>query len=93
MYYILFHFFSKCLNQFANCTFSSLVVSEVAPRSLSLGMEFPERSKRPAIICDFFAKGWCIRGSSCRFLHVKDDPDTSSKQHVEEKSDERDKGA
>lgn len=74
-------------------SFSRLVVSEVAPRSLSLGMEFSERNKRPAIICDFFTKGWCIRGSSCRFLHVKDNPDRSSEQHAEEKGNEHDKGA
>ncbi|OWM91207.1 hypothetical protein CDL15_Pgr000151 [Punica granatum] len=71
---------------------SRLAAPEVAPRSLPLGMELTERNKRPAIICGFFVKGWCIRGSSCRFLHVKDNPDSSSKQPVEEKRNERDKG-
>ncbi|XP_021294300.1 protein FRIGIDA-ESSENTIAL 1 isoform X2 [Herrania umbratica] len=40
--------------------------------SLSPGAELDSGSKRPAIICDFFARGWCIKGSSCRFLHIKD---------------------
>ncbi|KAL2980257.1 hypothetical protein AAZX31_13G219800 [Glycine max] len=41
-------------------------------RSLSPGAEIKDGNKRPRIICDFFAKGWCIRGSSCSFLHIKD---------------------
>lgn len=28
-------------------------------------------SKRPAILCNFFARGWCIKGSLCKFLHQK----------------------
>lgn len=24
------------------------------------------------IICDFFVKGWCVKGSSCKFIHKKD---------------------
>lgn len=39
---------------------------------MSLSAEIKDGNKRPAIICDFFAKGWCIRGSSCSFLHVND---------------------
>lgn len=35
-------------------------------------MEIKEGNKRPALICDFFAKGWCIKGNSCRFRHIKD---------------------
>ncbi|KAL9456026.1 hypothetical protein AB3S75_005283 [Citrus x aurantiifolia] len=42
-------------------------------RSLSPGAEIKDGNKRPAVICDFFTKGWCIKGNSCRFLHVKDD--------------------
>ncbi|XP_038995660.1 protein FRIGIDA-ESSENTIAL 1-like [Hibiscus syriacus] len=38
--------------------------------SLSPGID--SESKRPALICDFFARGWCIKGSSCTFLHIKD---------------------
>ena len=33
--------------------------------------ELDNTSKRPAILCDFFARGWCIKGSSCKFLHQK----------------------
>ncbi|XP_043689733.1 protein FRIGIDA-ESSENTIAL 1-like isoform X2 [Telopea speciosissima] len=51
---------------------SSFPTSQLRPRSLSPGAEFEDRNKRPAIVCDFFAKGWCVKGSSCRFLHVKD---------------------
>ncbi|XVF27606.1 hypothetical protein REPUB_Repub14bG0122800 [Reevesia pubescens] len=40
--------------------------------SLSPDVEFNGGSKRPALICDFFARGWCIKGSSCKFLHIKD---------------------
>ncbi|KAK4769992.1 hypothetical protein SAY87_030524 [Trapa incisa] len=71
---------------------SRVVMSEVAPGSLSPYMEFSERNKRPAIICDFFMKGWCIRGSSCRFLHVKENPVCSSEHHVKEKDSKHDKG-
>lgn len=41
-------------------------------RSLSPSANMEDGNKRPAIVCNFFAKGWCIRGSSCRFLHIKD---------------------
>ncbi|CAN1280885.1 Protein FRIGIDA-ESSENTIAL 1 [Linum perenne] len=40
-------------------------------RSVSPAPDSSNVSKRQAIVCDFFAKGWCIKGSSCRFLHVK----------------------
>ncbi|CAN1327203.1 Protein FRIGIDA-ESSENTIAL 1 [Linum perenne] len=33
--------------------------------------ELNNSNKRQALVCDFFARGWCIRGSSCKFLHVK----------------------
>lgn len=39
---------------------------------MSPSAEIQDGNKRPAIICSFFAKGWCIRGTSCRFLHIKD---------------------
>nr|GMD93107.1 protein FRIGIDA-ESSENTIAL 1-like isoform X1 [Ipomoea batatas] len=55
-------------------------VPQLRPRSLSPGAEFNDKNKRPAIICDFFAKGWCIKGSSCRFLHVRDNAANSSKE-------------
>ncbi|XWS15766.1 hypothetical protein CRYUN_Cryun34aG0030200 [Craigia yunnanensis] len=40
--------------------------------SLSPGADLNSGNKRPALVCDFFARGWCIKGSSCRFLHIKD---------------------
>ncbi|KAJ4981009.1 hypothetical protein NE237_031846 [Protea cynaroides] len=51
---------------------SSFPTSQIRPRSLSPGAEVEDRNKRSALVCDFFARGWCIKGSSCRFLHVKD---------------------
>lgn len=42
--------------------------------------ETNDPNKRPAIVCDFFAKGWCIRGTSCRFIHTKDSPKNSHPQ-------------
>ncbi|XP_062095753.1 protein FRIGIDA-ESSENTIAL 1 isoform X2 [Humulus lupulus] len=51
---------------------SRLAASEIETRSHSPGAEIMDQNKRPAVICDFYAKGWCIKGSSCRFLHVKD---------------------
>lgn len=46
---------------------------ETRARSLSPGGEFKDgQNKRAAVICEFYAKGWCIKGSSCRFLHKKD---------------------
>lgn len=47
--------------------------SGVRPRSQSPTLDLNNGAKRPAMICDFFAKGWCIKGSSCRFLHVKNE--------------------
>ncbi|ESW20133.1 hypothetical protein PHAVU_006G183400 [Phaseolus vulgaris] len=49
-------------------------------RSLSPSAENKNRNKRPKIICDFFAKGWCIRGSSCSFLHIKDSVDKTDQE-------------
>ncbi|WOL10423.1 hypothetical protein Cni_G19178 [Canna indica] len=42
------------------------------PRSSSPATEYESANKRPEIICSFFVKGWCIRGNSCRFLHIKE---------------------
>ncbi|KAL2341867.1 hypothetical protein Fmac_009807 [Flemingia macrophylla] len=57
-------------------------VKQVAlrPRSLSPSAEIKDRNKRPRIVCDFFAKGWCIRGNSCSFLHMKDTLDTTDQE-------------
>lgn len=49
-----------------------LVASEIETGSHSPGAEIKDQNKRSAVVCDFHAKGWCIKGSSCRFLHVKD---------------------
>ncbi|KAG6504869.1 hypothetical protein ZIOFF_037217 [Zingiber officinale] len=35
-------------------------------------IQHERENKNPAIVCDFFAQGWCIKGSSCRFLHKKE---------------------
>ncbi|KAF4349636.1 hypothetical protein F8388_003664 [Cannabis sativa] len=51
---------------------SRLVASGKETGRHSPGVEIMDQNKRPAVICDFYAKGWCIKGSSCRFLHVKD---------------------
>lgn len=60
------------------------------PRSLSPGAEFEDGNKRPAVICDFFAKGWCIKGKSCRFLHIRD---VTSQQLVGAEADANQKTA
>lgn len=52
--------------------FSRLAAPDTRIRSLSPDAEIRDGNKRPAVICDFFAQGWCVRGSSCRFLHIKD---------------------
>ncbi|KAG2687659.1 hypothetical protein I3760_09G062000 [Carya illinoinensis] len=52
--------------------FSRLASPDTRIRSLSPDAEIKDGNKRPAVICDFFAQGWCVRGSSCRFLHIKD---------------------
>lgn len=47
---------------------------------MSPSAEIKITNKRPKIICDFFAKGWCIRGSSCSFLHIKDTVDKTDQE-------------
>ncbi|TYI27379.1 hypothetical protein ES332_A05G174100v1 [Gossypium tomentosum] len=51
--------------------------------SLYPGAEFNSENKRPALICDFFARGWCVKGSSCKFIHIKDSG-TNPRQQSEE---------
>ncbi|XP_020092710.1 zinc finger CCCH domain-containing protein 36-like isoform X2 [Ananas comosus] len=41
-------------------------------RSSSPGTPLENSTKKPAVICDFFARGWCIKGNSCTFLHQKE---------------------
>ncbi|XP_044497100.1 protein FRIGIDA-ESSENTIAL 1 isoform X2 [Mangifera indica] len=52
--------------------------------SLPPGAEIKDADKRPAVICDFFTKGWCIKGNSCRFIHLKDDANNTSQQPKED---------
>lgn len=39
---------------------------------LSPCVDFNDKNKQPAIICDFFSRELCIEGSYCRFLHIRD---------------------
>ncbi|XP_073272329.1 protein FRIGIDA-ESSENTIAL 1-like isoform X2 [Primulina huaijiensis] len=59
----------------------------VTPRDSSYGAEFDIGNKRARIVCEFHAKGWCIRGKSCKFLHINEGLDaagqkTSSSVHM-----------
>ncbi|KAJ6728560.1 PROTEIN FRIGIDA-ESSENTIAL 1 [Salix koriyanagi] len=60
--------------------FSRLVASGTRARSISPSTELRDGNKRAAVVCDFFSKGWCIRGSSCRFLHTTNKADNISQQ-------------
>ncbi|KAM7254775.1 hypothetical protein ACFE04_020016 [Oxalis oulophora] len=60
---------------------SRLATGDIKAESSSPGANLKNGSKRPAMMCDFYAKGWCIKGSSCKFLHVKDDVDNVNQQH------------
>ncbi|KAI3800409.1 hypothetical protein L1987_28500 [Smallanthus sonchifolius] len=65
----------------------------IRPRSLSPAMGTNEENKRPALVCDFFAKGWCIKGTSCRFRHIKDPPiNVVDQQNEPQKSQPQDEG-
>ncbi|XVE51374.1 hypothetical protein DITRI_Ditri02bG0035100 [Diplodiscus trichospermus] len=63
---------------------SRSAASQTSTGSLSSHADFNSGNKRPALICDFFARGWCIKGSSCRFLHVKDSVNNSRQQPEED---------
>ncbi|KAL3643454.1 hsp70 nucleotide exchange factor fes1 [Castilleja foliolosa] len=41
-------------------------------REPSSSAELDRENKRLKIVCEFHAKGWCVKGNSCRFLHIKD---------------------
>lgn len=45
------------------------------------GGKEPEQ-KRAAILCKFFAQGWCYKGKSCKFLHVKENSNGTSQQQA-----------
>lgn len=51
---------------------TSFTLPQTRLRSLSPGTDLDAMNKKPAVMCNFFAKGWCIKGDSCKFLHVKD---------------------
>ncbi|GAB4831169.1 hsp70 nucleotide exchange factor fes1, variant 2 [Ancistrocladus abbreviatus] len=55
-------------------------VPQVKPSALSPSADYKDVNKRPAMLCDFFAKGWCIKGSSCRFIHKRDHVSNSSQK-------------
>ncbi|XP_039052954.1 protein FRIGIDA-ESSENTIAL 1-like [Hibiscus syriacus] len=44
---------------------------ETSTAGLSPGIEFNSENKHPALICEFFVKGRCIKGSSCKYIHIK----------------------
>lgn len=49
-------------------------------------IQHEHENKNHAIVCNFFAQGWCIKGSSCRFLHKKEVVGNSSLEAQEGKS-------
>ncbi|MCE0481935.1 hsp70 nucleotide exchange factor fes1 [Datura stramonium] len=49
-----------------------LGVQETWARSLSRTADSSGGNKRPADRCEFYSRGWCINGSLCRFLHIRD---------------------
>ncbi|XP_047968672.1 uncharacterized protein LOC125212517 [Salvia hispanica] len=52
-----------------------LHAAKIRFRDPSPSAEIDRESKKIRMVCEFHAKGWCIRGKSCRFLHTKDAPD------------------
>ncbi|KAL6567393.1 hsp70 nucleotide exchange factor fes1 [Orobanche gracilis] len=57
-----------------------LHVPQIRFREPSSSAECDRENKKLKIICEFHAKGWCIKGSSCRFLHIKDGLDVVDKK-------------
>ncbi|XP_031742828.1 protein FRIGIDA-ESSENTIAL 1 [Cucumis sativus] len=65
---------------------SRSTASKKRSRSLTPVADVNGEEKHPAAaICDFYAKGWCIKGSSCSFLHIKNNA-YGSDQHSEERA-------
>lgn len=52
--------------------FLRLHVPQIRFRDPSSSAEFDGENKKLRMVCEFHAKGWCIKGNSCRFLHIKD---------------------
>ncbi|KAJ8556210.1 hypothetical protein K7X08_022968 [Anisodus acutangulus] len=63
-------------------TSSRLDVQETRARCLSPAADSSGGSKRAAGRCEFYSRGRCINGSSCRFVHVKDPVTSHSKDGV-----------
>ncbi|KFK24426.1 hypothetical protein AALP_AAs55026U000500 [Arabis alpina] len=61
-------------------TLSRFPAPGITPNSFSLVKE--SEQKRAALLCKFFAKGWCMKGNSCKFLHVKENLNHTSQQQV-----------
>ncbi|KAL6562116.1 hsp70 nucleotide exchange factor fes1 [Orobanche gracilis] len=57
-----------------------LHLPQIRFREPSSSAECDRGNKKLKIICEFHAKGWCIKGSSCRFLHIKDGLDAVDKK-------------
>lgn len=66
-----------------NYKFLRLHASQIRSRDPLPSSEFGRESKKLRIVCEFDAKGWCIRGNSCRFLHTNDGPDAVMKKTEE----------
>ncbi|PKA62841.1 Zinc finger CCCH domain-containing protein 27 [Apostasia shenzhenica] len=56
------------------------------PRSPSPRASHDNMNKKPAMICQFYAKGWCIKGKLCKFLHQNDGNVTADQQAKEDKA-------
>ncbi|CAI9760184.1 unnamed protein product [Fraxinus pennsylvanica] len=59
-----------------------LNVSQTRPRDFSSNIELTGGIKRQRIACEFHAKGWCIKGNTCRFLHIKEGAVDASTGHL-----------
>ncbi|KAK8961449.1 Zinc finger CCCH domain-containing protein 36 [Platanthera guangdongensis] len=57
------------------------------PRSSSPGSDPDRMNKRIASVCVFYARGWCIKGKSCKFLHQKDGDSVAELQVKEDSVD------
>ncbi|KAL3851341.1 hypothetical protein ACJIZ3_013223 [Penstemon smallii] len=57
-----------------------LHVPQIRLRDSSSSAEYDGENKRQKIVCEFHAKGWCIKGNSCRFLHINERLDSAVKK-------------
>ncbi|KAJ9565853.1 hypothetical protein OSB04_001819 [Centaurea solstitialis] len=71
---------------------SRLDGSLIRPRSSSPAVEINEGNKKPALICNFFVKGWCIKGNSCRFRHIREPTNASDEQKDQNSEPKDDEG-